>query len=127
MPPAVAEKRSKVASIPTAEQMKALKPADQEAISWGLHDLANAIREREDLAGAFREGTEAFRDAVKAIKPAADTIHGFGERLDALCAWIKKRSTLAGWGVLFLLAVYRPDLGQAIAQAVQVLRTATGG
>ena len=45
------------------------------------HRVADAI---ESLAGAVREGTIAFQ-------PAADTVAGAGQRLDALCSFLAKK------------------------------------
>lgn len=42
-------------------------------------------------------------DGVEAIKPAAETIHGLGGRLDALCRWLRGRwPWIAMMGILLL-------------------------
>lgn len=68
-----------------------------------------------DLASAIREGTETFR-------PAAETVHGFGDRLDALCDWLRSKKT---WGVIFLvwlITTYAPaDLAEGLAPLIRGL------
>lgn len=46
---------------------------------------------------------ERLAVAVETLKPAADTVHGFGDRLDKLCTWLTgKWPWIAGVAVLVL-------------------------
>jgi hypothetical protein len=78
--------------------------ADGDQIAAGLRDLASAIR----------EGTETFR-------PAAETVHGFGARLDALCRWVTgKWPWVLGIG-LYALQQAAPELYEAVKAAVAAI------
>lgn len=94
-------------------------PASKAA--WRGADIAQASREPpdadqiadglKDLAAAIREGTETFR-------PAAETVHGFGARLDSLCRWLTgKWPWLLGLG-LYALQQASPELYEAARAAL---------
>lgn len=89
-------KAARPASLVMPEGEGAAAP-DPDQIAEGLRDLAAAIR----------EGTETFR-------PAAETVHGFGARLDALCTWV---TGLWPWILAFGLYAMQqaaPELYEAI-------------
>lgn len=56
-----------------------------------------------DAMQAFAAATNRLAQAIEGFQPAADTVHGFGERMDALCTWVKGKwpwAVLAGFLVL---------------------------
>lgn len=77
--------------------------------------IAEGLR---DLAAAIREGTETFR-------PAAETVHGFGARLDALCRWITgKWPWVLGLG-LYALQQVSPEIYEAVKAALSGISPAS--
>jgi hypothetical protein len=82
-----------------------------------------AIQEHARQMGRIADALEGFSDA-------AGTVHGFGERLDALCAWLKSRWPWAVMVSLFVLerAVnLRPEDVQHLADAASALAKLAGG
>ena len=68
-----------------------------------------------DLAAAIREGVEAF-------KPAADAVVTLVGKFDALCGWIKSKTTIFGTIVVVLIVKYAPaDLAEALRPLVEGL------
>lgn len=49
------------------------------------------LRARQAQAKATAKLADAISEAVDRFGPAADTIHGFGDRLDALCMFLQKK------------------------------------
>lgn len=49
------------------------------------------LRARESQAKATAEMAQALVAATERFGPAADTLHGFGQRLDALCMFLTKK------------------------------------
>lgn len=49
------------------------------------------LRARQAQAKATAQLAAAISTAVDRFGPAADTFHGFGERLDALCIFLQKK------------------------------------
>lgn len=60
---------------------------------------------------AFAQATNRLAAAIEGFKPAADTVHGFGHRLDAFCTWVKGKWPWLGLVAYLLLnkAVEKPE------------------
>ncbi len=76
-------------------------------------------------ARATMEVAKAINRAVDTFAPAANTIHGFGDRLDALCTWLRKKGPwlLASIpGVLVGIQAISPQ----VAKGLQAILTGLG-
>jgi hypothetical protein len=72
---------------------------------------------------AVAKALERIADGFDALKPAAETIHGFGDRADALCRWLRGK-----WPWLGLLAstVLVRMINVAPAEAPKLIEALTG-
>ncbi len=96
------------------------------------HDRADDVARDDPLvaaqvsqARATMEVAKAINRAVDTFAPAANTIHGFGDRLDALCTWLRKKGPwiLASIpGVLVGIQAISPQ----VAKGLQAILTGLG-
>ena len=75
-------------------------------------------------AKAQADFTAAIQRAVDILEPGMNTLHGFGERLDGLCAFMKKRGP---WilgaipGVLVAIQAISPQAAKGLQAALVAL------
>ena len=56
-----------------------------------------------EAAYAQAEAWGRVADALEAFAPAAETLHGFGDRLDQLCQWLKGKWPWIAMGAYLVL------------------------
>lgn len=96
MAPAPAPARGVVQDFPPEYQEDAQSRATME-MARALHRLA---------------------DVGAALKPAAETVHGLGERLDKLCAWLTSSKP---WKLLVLALVLIQTISRAPEEAPKLI------
>jgi hypothetical protein len=90
-------------------------------------DHADAMR---DQAAAMRQLAEAVAAGVEILKPAAEFVHGCGERLDSLCKYLKSWkpwAATAGAAVVLRTVNVAPDEVPKLLDALTQLLLALGG
>lgn len=87
-----------------------------------------------EAIAAFAAATDrlaaAAEQAVARLGPAADTVHGLGDRLDKLCAWLKgMKPWLIGAAVLLASRLMEnpEDLGRLLQALTSAAQAATLG
>lgn len=84
----------------------------------------DARNRQADAAFEQAKAWHRVADALDAFKPAADTVHSMGARLDALCSWLGgKWPWIFGFGgmVLYQVVQAAPVEGPKIAAGVGAL------
>lgn len=111
MPAQVAAAKSVVQDFPKAPRRRRSRAVDPQAEAM----LA--------LAAELKAVNITLGNAVETLKPAIETVHGFGDRLDALCQFLKKKGPwLLGSapGVLLAVQAISPSAAKALQAALHV-------
>lgn len=98
--------------------------------------LSENTEERPNSCGAQVEAIQEharqmgrIADALEGFTEAAGTVHGFGERLDALCIWLKSRwpwAVMVAFLTLERMVNLKPDDLQHLAEAGAALAKLAG-
>lgn len=83
-----------------------------------------------EVAGALNRLADVGEAAIEAFRPAAETVHGFGARLDALCSWLSGKWPWVALGSALLLSRtvnMAPEDVPKLVGAVADLAKALGG